>query len=115
MNIEHPHGDIFEQITEPDVSPSLHQMVVTQTVAAMAVRSSAYSSPDYDADSEEDDDLAHDDPDYMKLHGLDIVDKEAFVEEWLLDPKNREKVEQKDPSAAAPTKEPEHKEPEKPE
>jgi len=78
--------DIFEQVTVPDVAPSLYQMVTTATVGSMPGNSVLYQYPDLG-----DDDDAHDHPDYEKLDKLDIVEKEAYAENFLNNPKNYEK------------------------
>lgn len=85
---EYHHGDIYEQVVEPNLSPSLYQMVQTATVGSMPGSSPAYSYPDL----EDDDDLAHEHPDYEKLNQLDIVEKEVYVNEWLSKPENYEKA-----------------------
>lgn len=87
---EYNDRNIFEQVTVPDVSPSLYQMVTTATVGSMPGSSPAYQYPDLG-----DDDQAHDHPDYMKLNDLDIVEKNEFVDKWLENPDLYEKVEVK--------------------
>lgn len=84
--VEHPHGNIFEEVTEPDVSPSLLNMVTSATVGSMSVNSPKYQFPDLG-----DDDSAHEHPDYEKLDKLDVVDKALYVENWLENPNLYEK------------------------
>lgn len=88
---EWPNKD--EQVTIPDVAPSLYQMVMSGTVGSMPGNSTMYQYPDLG----EDDD-AHDHPDYEKLDKIDQVEKEMFAENWLQNPKN---YEQKDVSTKA--------------
>lgn len=77
---------VNEQVTEPDTSLSLTQMVMTGTVRS--------SNPNYIyPELPEDDEEAHDHPDYEKLDKQDIVEKEQFVENWLEKPENYEKSE----------------------
>lgn len=76
--LQHEHGDIHEQVTVPDMSPSLYQIVMTGNVGSMPGNSSQYNFPDLG-----DDDEAHEHPDYMKLHKEDIVIKEQFVNEFV--------------------------------
>lgn len=84
--ITYPYGDPLEQVTVPDISMSLSQMVASNVVMG---GSSKYIDPNFDDDEE-----AHDKPDYEKLQGLDLVDKENFVAQWELDPNNYEKKEE---------------------
>lgn len=84
---EYQERDIFEQVTEPDVSMSLTQMVNTGTVPSSGKN---YVYPDLPDDEE----AAHDAPDYEKLNSSDIVEKEQFVEQWLEKPENYEKLDQ---------------------
>lgn len=94
---EYVNGDIHQIVTVPDVSPSLYQMISTATVGSMPGNSPNYKYPDLG----EDDDQAHDHPDYEKLNQLDIVEKESFVESWLEKPENYEKKEVISKEAAA--------------
>lgn len=79
-----------EQVTIPDVSPSLYQMVMSGTVGSMPGNTNLYNYPDLG----DDDDEAHEHPDYMKLDKMDIVEKEDFVENFTNNPNNYEKKEQ---------------------
>lgn len=79
--------NILEQVTVPDVSPSLYQMVSTATVGSMPGNSPAYQYPELGTDDE-----AHDHPDYEKLNKEDIVLKEEYVEKWLEKAENYEKA-----------------------
>nr|QJB18746.1 MAG: hypothetical protein [Microvirus sp.] len=81
--------DMFEQITIPDISPSLYQMVNNSSALGLTGNNSKYQYPELDDDDNE----AHDSPDYEKIDKLDIVEKTQFVEEWKLNPKLYEKVE----------------------
>lgn len=90
---QYEHGNIFEQVTVPDVSPSLYKMVTTGMVGSITGNARNFSYPDL----EEDEELAHDHPDYEKLNHLDNVEKEAFVEDWLHNPKNYEKRKEEPP------------------
>lgn len=78
--------DQYEQVTLPDISPSLYQMVTTGTVGSMQGNTQLYQFPDLG-----DDDEAHDHPDYMKLDKLDIVEKEQFINNFIENPNNYEK------------------------
>lgn len=86
--------NIFEQVTVPDVAPSLSAMVRSGVVPAGS--STLYTSPDFETDDE-----AHDGPDYSKLNNLDLVEKEEFVQEWEKDPRNYEKKEESSEASAA--------------
>lgn len=81
--------DMTEQVTVPDLSMSLSQMVMTGNVGVMPGANPAYSDPDLG-----DDDEAHEHPDYEKLNKMDIVDKENYVTEWETRPENYEKEEE---------------------
>lgn len=83
---EYNERDIYEQVTVPDIGPSLHHMVSTGDVGPMSSRSRNYTYPDLG-----DDDNAHDHPDYEKLDHLDLVEKEEYVENFIKNPNNYEK------------------------
>lgn len=91
--------DIFEQVTVPDISPSLYNMVMSGTVGSMSGNNRGFSFPDL----AEDDDEAHEAPDYEKLDKLDAVDKANYVENWLQNPNLYEK---ENTSTEAPPAEP---------
>lgn len=88
--VEYSHGDPHEQVTVPDSSPSLVQMVMSGNAGALSVGSTKYSYPDLD----DDDDENHDLPDYEKLNKLDVIEKEEFVDLFLKNPKNYVKKEE---------------------
>lgn len=79
------HGDETEQVTIPDMSPSLHQMVVT---GVAGTTSGKYSFVDVDEDD-------HDAPDYEKLSKADPALKAEFMDSFINNPDNYEKREEK--------------------
>lgn len=83
--VQSEHGDIYEQVTEPDVSPSLYQMITTATAGSMPGNNQAYEYPELGTDEQ-----AHDHPDYEKLNKLDLVEKDIYVENWLQKEENYE-------------------------
>lgn len=94
--------DPREQVTVPDLAPSLASMVMTGVVGSMS-SANRYSFT-HDAETESDED--HDMPDYQRLKDEDYVVREEFSKE-LFDSlkKQHEKNEGKEggtPSAGAP-------------
>lgn len=67
--------DVFEEVTQPDLSPSLYSMVTTQTVGSMPGNSPNYVFQDIGDDDEE----GHSHPDYGKLGTLDPIERENVV------------------------------------
>jgi len=78
-------GDVKEIVTVPDVGLSIRQMIETGVAGSFG---KGFSFPDLD----EDDEIAHDSPDFEKLNKLDPVEKQIFVDEWLKNPDNYEKT-----------------------
>lgn len=84
---EYNDRDVNELVTEPDESPSLYQMVENATAANYMNKNNNYEFPDL----EEEDELAHERPDYEKLNLMDDVHKAEFVEAFINDERNYEK------------------------
>lgn len=77
-----------EQVTVQDFSPSIYDMVRTGNVGSMPGNSSSrYTFPDVP----DDDDAAHGLPDYQRLKDADMVEREAFVDDFVANPDNYEK------------------------
>lgn len=76
-----------DSITEPNLAPSLYQMITTATAGSMPGNSSAYYFPDM----EEDD---HDFPDLGKIPTLDPVEREQLLKDFMTNPNNYEKKEE---------------------
>lgn len=77
--VEYPNAHAKEQVTVPDYSPSLVQMVTTGTVGSMTGNSKKYFYEDLD----DDDELAHDAPDYEKIQSYDIVEKKELISQFI--------------------------------
>jgi len=92
---EYNDRDIFEQVTTPDVSPSLTYMVRTGMVGEAMAGSSLYEYPELGTDDE-----AHDHPDYQKLMSQDIVEQSEFVN--ILENLNQKADEDTDDSKPVP-------------
>lgn len=76
-----------EQVTVPDVAPSLMSIVMTGNVGSMPSNSSRYSyGPQIDDDEE-----LHETPDFMKLKDADLVERQQFIDEFV--EQNQEKDE----------------------
>lgn len=82
--------DIFEQVTKPDFSPSLYSLV-SSGVAGSQMSSRLYTFPVVP----EDDVAAHDMPDYQRLKDVDMVEREDFVDDFVNNPDNYERIESK--------------------
>lgn len=84
--MEYHHGNIYEVVTIPDVSPSLAQMVKTGNVIP------AGSSQFYEYDDlPDDDDQAHEMDDASIVARMDPAMKDAYVQEFVSNPDNYEK------------------------
>lgn len=90
--------NIFEQVTKPDFSASLYSLV-SSGVAGSQMSSRLYQFPIVP----DDDLLAHEMPDYQRLKDVDMVDREEFVEDFIQNPSNYEKVERIEPKEETPS------------
>lgn len=90
--IEFNSRDRFEQVTKPDFSASLYSLV-SSGVAGSQMSSRGYIFPEVP----QDDLVAHEMPDYQRLKDVDMVDREEFVEDFIQNPSNYEKVERIEP------------------
>lgn len=102
--MEYQNGDIFELVTEPDVSPSLAHMVQTGNVID-AGSGRFYQYDDLPDDEEE----AHAMPDASLVPRMDVVIQDQIVEDLVTNPENYEKVEKpesKKPEGEKPEEKP---------
>lgn len=83
---EYRPGDIYELVTEPDVSPSLAHMVQTGNVID-AGSGRFYQYDDLPEDEEE----AHAMPDASLVPRMDVVIQDQIVEDLITNPENYEK------------------------
>lgn len=95
--MEYHHGNIYELVTIPDVSPSLAQMVKTGNVIP------AGSSQFYEYDDlPDDDDAAHEMDDASLIARQDAAVKDLYVTDFVNNPDNYEKPEKTDVEKGSP-------------
>lgn len=82
-----------EQVTVPDFSISIQSMVLNGTAGQLAQNSQhsgKYNYPTITGDDETD----HNTPDYGKIKDGDLTERDEFVNEFLTNPDNYEKIQQ---------------------
>lgn len=92
---EYQRENADEQVTMPDMSPSLTAIVMTGNVGSMPGNNNRYVYPDMPDDDNE----AHEMPDFQALQSIDPVEKENLVNEFINDDNNYVKEEK----TASPT------------
>lgn len=86
---EYNDRDIFEKTVQIDFSPSIYDMVKTGVAGISNVNSGRYTFPP----TPDDDNEAHEMPDYQRLRDIDIAEKEQVIDEFLNDENNYVKPE----------------------